>query len=242
MNRLLIALLFTSFACFAQAPEFDAASVKLASPESARFPGRRIETSPGMLVTHSLSLRACILWAYDEPAELDGPDWLNDVRLDIVAKAAKPVGDRELYHMLRTLLEKRLGVKTHTETREMQVYALTLAKGGPKFTESPTDGPLTSTKDKGVVVVQHASLNDLAVELSNKMFDRPVINATGLTGRYDMRIDLGAVMQSNPNDRMDMSTAMMEAMERQLGLKVEKRKAPIEVLVVDQAQKTPTGN
>jgi uncharacterized protein (TIGR03435 family) len=124
----------------APAPAFEAASVKLSTEESMRTPGRRIQTSPGSLVTHGLSLRACIMWAYNIPAQIVGPDWLDGVRLDIVAKAATPADDKQLYLMLRTLLTERMGVKAHVDKREMPVYALTLAKGGPKFLESTTEG------------------------------------------------------------------------------------------------------
>jgi uncharacterized protein (TIGR03435 family) len=65
------------------------------------------------------------------PAQVAGPDWLNDVRLDIAARSAKLANDKELYLMLRTLLIERMGLKTHLKKREMSVYALTLANGGP---------------------------------------------------------------------------------------------------------------
>jgi uncharacterized protein (TIGR03435 family) len=86
-TRLLFVILAV-FNCLAQAPAFEAASVKLSTEETMRIPGRRIQTSPGSLITHGLTLRACILWAYDMPAQIVGPDSLNDVHLDIVAKAA----------------------------------------------------------------------------------------------------------------------------------------------------------
>ncbi len=70
--------------------------MKLATEDSMRGPGRRIQTSPGSLVTHGLSLHACILWAYDGPAQVVGPDWLNEVRLDIVAKAPTAANDKQL--------------------------------------------------------------------------------------------------------------------------------------------------
>ena len=245
----LTALLLTFVAgvsCLAQTqdhpPAFEAASVKLTTEEGMRGPGRRIQTSPGSLVTHGLSLHACILWAYDGPAQVDGPDWLNDVRLDIVAKAPTAANDKQLYLMLRTLLTERLGVKAHMEQREMSVYALTVAKGGPKFSESATEGPLTATQDKGVMAAQHASMNEFAKELSGKFFDRPVVDATGLKGRYDINLDMRPLAAANPQDRMDMANAMMTALQQQLGLKVEGRKDKVPVLVIDHAERTPTEN
>jgi uncharacterized protein (TIGR03435 family) len=70
-----------------------------------------------------------------QPNQIIDPDWLGSVRLDIVAKAATPVGDQELYLMLRTLLAERMGLRAHVERRERPVYVLTLPTGGKKFSE-----------------------------------------------------------------------------------------------------------
>ncbi|SPE42827.1 exported hypothetical protein [Candidatus Sulfopaludibacter sp. SbA3] len=95
-TRKLFVLLFAGFQCLAQTPaplpSFDAASVKLATEDSMPTGGRRIQTTPNTLTTHALTLRARIIWAYGMPAQVIGPEWLNDVRLDIVAKAAATGG------------------------------------------------------------------------------------------------------------------------------------------------------
>lgn len=240
-------VVFAGFHCLAQssepAPAFDAASVKLATEDSMHNPGgRRIQTSPGSLITHGLTLRGCIMWAYNMPAQIIGPDWLNDVSLDIVAKAATPAGDKQLYQMLRTLLTERLGLRAHFEKREMPVYALTIAKTGPKFSESTTVGPLVSGQDKGALVLQRISMDELAAEIGRGLFDRPVVDATGLKGRYDIRIDMAAVRSMNQTDRMDAADAMMTALEQQMGLKLESRKGSVDVLVIDHVEKTPSEN
>jgi uncharacterized protein (TIGR03435 family) len=237
---------FAGFRCLAQppapGPAFDAASVKLATEESLGSNGRRIQTTPNTLTTHGLSLRACIIWAYDMPAQIIGPDWLNDVRLDIVAKAAQPVGDKVLYQMLRTLLIERIGLRTHVEKREMPVYALTVAKGGPKFAESTSEGPEVTRQEKGAMIVERASLSELAAELSGKVFDRPVIDATGLKGRYDIRLDMAAVRAAVQADPADPMGIMMSALQEQMGLKVVARKDQVDVLVIDHVERTPTQN
>jgi uncharacterized protein (TIGR03435 family) len=247
----LLLVIFAGLNCLAQAPaaqppvdgpRFEVASVRLASEESRRWQGRRIQTAPGLFTTHGLTLRACILWAYNMPAQIIAPDWINGVALDIAAKAATPAGDEQLYRMLRTLLEERMGVRAHFERKEMPVYALTVAKGGPKFSESTTDGPLVIGQDKGAQFLQRVSMQDLAAELSRGLFDRPVIDATGLKGRYDIRIDMAAIAATNQADRMDAASAMITALQEQMGLKIESRRQEIDVLVVDHAEKTPTEN
>ena len=110
---------------------------------------------------------------------------MDGIRLDIVARAASPVGDAQLYLMLRSLLTERLGIQTHREQRELPVYALTVPKGRPKVSESTTDGPMVTSQEKGVLVIQRVLMKELAAELSKGLPDRPVVDATGLTGRYD---------------------------------------------------------
>lgn len=244
-------ILFAVTGCLAQspsvkstdtAPAFEVASVRLSGPDTGKIQGPRFQTSRGSLNTRGLSLRSCIVLAYQmQPIQIAGPNWLNDVRLDIEAKAAAPVDDQQLYAMLRTLLAERLGLQMHLEHKEMSVYALTLAKGGPKFSESTTEGPLTATQGPGGLKIQHVSMFELATELSGKLFDRPLVNATGLTGRYDIRLDPTGVDAAN-GDRMDAMSAMMIALQTQLGLKVEARKELVDILVVDHAEKTPTEN
>jgi len=225
------------------APRFEVASVRLAGEESRREQGRRIQTAPGMLTTRGLTLRACILRAYQEPIQIVAPDWINGVALDIVAKAATPVGDEQLYLMLRTLLEERMGVKAHFERRAIPVYAMTIAKGGPKFTESTTEVPLALGQGKdGSLNIQHFSMSELAQEFSRGQFDRPVVDATGLKGRYDSHIDMSTIAAANPRDRMEVESAFITSMEEQMGLKIESRKQEVDVLVVDHAEKTPTEN
>ena len=125
--------LFACFACLAQSPappKFDVASIKPA------VGGMRpdVKTSPGSLTIRNQSLLYLIQWAYDTPPfQIEGPDWLNDNRFDVLAKAESGGDEAKLRLMLRALLGERFGLKAHPEQKEMQVYGLTLAKGGPKF-------------------------------------------------------------------------------------------------------------
>ena len=97
-------------------------------------------------------------------------------------------------------------------------------------------------QDKGALSIQRVSMPELAAELGRGMFDRPVIDATELKGRYDIRIDMESVRAVNQADRMDAAGAMMVALEQQMGLKLESRKGSVDVLIIDHAEKVPTGN
>jgi uncharacterized protein (TIGR03435 family) len=83
---------------------------------------------------------------------------------------------------------------------------------------------------------------DLAAKLSGRVFDRAIVDETGLKGRYDIRLDMAAAAPANPDDRMDAASAMIAALRDQMGLKLEGRKQEIDVLVIDHAEKMPTEN
>jgi uncharacterized protein (TIGR03435 family) len=93
----------------------------------------------------------------------------------------------------------------------------------------------------GALSIQHVSMSELAAEIA-RGFDRPVVDATGLNGRYDIRIDMAAVAAVNQADRIGAASAMMTALQEQMGLKLEGHKGRVDVLVIDHAEKTPTEN
>jgi uncharacterized protein (TIGR03435 family) len=221
-------------------PSFEVASVRLADNDSLRFDGPRIQTSGITLTGHAASLRAYVLWAYRVlPAQLVAPDWLEDVRLDIVAKASEPVNNDQLARMLQNLLTERLSLKAHVEEKEMPVYAVTQAKGGAKFSESTTEGPRNVERQHGVEVYWRWSMYDLLSEFSST-FGRPILDETGLAGRYDFRIDPAAAVV-DPQER-DKASILFGILRGQLGLNIEGRRAKVKVLIVDHAERIPTQN
>jgi uncharacterized protein (TIGR03435 family) len=215
-------------------------SVRLAGKDSSRFDGPRIQTGVATFTGHAASVRAYILWAYRVlPAQLLAPDWLDDVRVDIVAKAAAPANDQQLSMMLQTLLAERLALKAHVEEKEMPVYALTQAKGGAKLSDSATEGPRNVEREQGVEVYWRWSMYELLSEFSSTL-GRPILDETGLRGRYDFRINPAAVLV-DPQER-DRASILISVLRGQLGLNIESRKAKVEVLIIDHVEKTPTEN
>lgn len=242
--------LLISFACLAQSPSFDAASVRPSTVAGNEDP--HIQTPPNSLTIRGMSLKFLIQWAYGMPPyQVDGPSWLRDVGFDISAKAAQPVDEAHLRLMLRSLLAERFAVKVHTEQREMPLYELVVSKGGIKFQASTTEGPPTHGRDKdGAMVAQRVSMSELAQELSGPLA-RPVIDATGLKGRYDFRINTlpyvqaAAAVNGGKGDQvsqMDLAAILVAALPNELGLKLESRHDKADMLVVDHAEKTPTEN
>ena len=209
LGTLSLASFFVS-RCFAQAPAFEVASVKLAS--EAEFDGPRMQTAHGTLTVHGLSLRGCIQWAYQVQAvQVSGANWLDDVKLDIAAKAGSPVEDPQLFVMLRTLLGERLAVRVHFERKEMPPYALVIGKRGSKMTASTTEGPWTVTRDQhGIETHRGRSMYELMAEFSS-VLGRPLINDTGLNGRYDFRMNQRTYRtgfaRHGPGDEADCSNS-----------------------------------
>jgi uncharacterized protein (TIGR03435 family) len=97
------------------------------------------------------------------PSQIQRPDWLKDVRLDITAKAAGPASEQQVYLMLQTLLADRMGVKVHKKKKEMAVYVMTVAA---EVQETDGEGPMTATPEKGAMSIKGVSLFELAAEFS----------------------------------------------------------------------------
>jgi len=245
----LSAALFACFACLAQgtAPlKFDVASIKPAvggmRPE--------VQTSPGSLTIRNQSLLYLIQWAYDTPPfQISGPDWLNDNRFDVLAKAEGGRDDAKLRLMLQALLAERFGLKAHPDQKEMQVYGLTLAKSGPKFQESTDEGPPVFDRGGPTTLTAHrVTMKDLAIQISDPL-KRPVIDETGLKGRYEIKIDVSAYMQGatgggdgRGEGQIDVMSVLFTALQQQLGVKLDSKKESVNILVIDHAEKVPTEN
>src|SRR3984885_14172400 len=216
-----------AFACSAAwGQSFEVASIH------ASEPGLRtgnIHTDPGIFSIHNMTLHFCIEWAYDvRPLQITGPGWLNEVRFDINAKATNHnADDDQLRLMVRAMLADRFGLQVHHEQKEQQVFALTIAKNGPKFhptgtkdasrfTESATDGASGFSEDKTGAMAQHVTMGDVANKVS-ELVSRIVIDKTGLTGRYDFRLDLTPYMAPDAEgNKADIMSVLFAGFNDQL--------------------------
>jgi uncharacterized protein (TIGR03435 family) len=163
--------------------------------------------------------------------------------------AAKAEGDgtptrAEFRAMLQTLLADRFNLKFHRETREVPVYAIVVSKNGPKFKESAPEKPFKSyggvNGRNQYMELSQATMELLAERLGGEGIDRPVIDKTGLTGKYEIRLEATPEFRINNNPQPD-DLRIFDAIQQQLGLKLEPQKANIEVLVVDHMEK-PSAN
>ena len=253
--HLLLAFALTfAVGCMAQSPPpaFDAASIR----PSAGNTRPDTQTSPGSLTIRNQNLMYLIYWAYDTPPfQISGPAFLKDNRFDVLAKSESGGDEARLRLMLRTLLADRFGLKTHVEHKEMQVYAITLAKGGPKFQESKDEGPPVFDRGGPTTLTAHrVTMKDLALQISEPL-NRPVVDETGLKGRYEIKIDVSGYMQGGAGGgegkggeskggegQVDVMSILFNGLQEQLGVKLESKKENVDMLTIDHIEKTPSEN
>jgi uncharacterized protein (TIGR03435 family) len=242
---ILLSLLLTATPALAAPPAFEVASVRLADPGETG-PGdipRNMAESPGHFIMRNVPLRYALEWAYDlKDYEISGPDWINnDNRYDIVANPPGPAGDNDMRLMLQTLLTERFQMKLHRETKSIEVYELLPGKGTPKVVDATADEQTALGGGAGGTKFTKQPISRLTFMLTRRM-GRPVLDMTGLKGLYDFTLDTtGLGFNGNPaND--PSAPSIFTAVQENLGLRLIALKAPVEVLVVDHAEKVPTAN
>jgi len=243
---------------FAQSPAplaFEVASVKASSqfqPDNRATWSSSIQVHDGSLTMRNVSLSMMVAWAYDvQRPRVAAPEWNNSQRYEMQAKAGRLATENELRQMLQALLVERFQLATHRENRPMEVIAIVLPKGGHKMTPSKVEGETRSRIDQRGNVVEGATVAELASELSREM-DVPVVDLTGLAGRWDFTfniqrylMDLRARMTPEtrpPSEDAAKLMVIQEAIAGETGLRAELRKSPVEVVVIDHAEKTPAAN
>jgi bla regulator protein blaR1 len=230
---------------------FEAASIK---PTQG---GRTRSIEPGRITYLDTALGEFITMAYGlKRYQVSGPDWIMNAdrsgRYDLVATTGSPVSADEIKRMLGPLLVERFHLAFHRETRELPVFALVVAKGGPKF-KQPGDGggALPPTPDgTGGFSYKNWSMATLVDWLSVlPSVGRPVIDRTSIDGRYSFNANLFDLPKdASPLDmkvaigRSDAGDVLFSTLPEQLGLKLEAQKAPIEMIVIDHADKVPVEN
>ena len=202
-----------------------------------------MDASPGHFIMRNVPLRFCLEWAYDlKDYEISGPDWIkNDNRYDIIANAPG-ASENQMRLMLQTLLIDRFQMKVHRETKNLDVYALLPGKGSPKVKVATPDEQtsLGAAPGSGAMFTKQP-ISRLTFMLTRRM-DRPVIDLTGLKGLYDFTLDLSG-LGFNGNPPQDTSApSIFTTVQENLGLRLEAQKAPIQMLIVDHAEKVPTAN
>lgn len=248
MKGLSFAACFFAASIAQSQPAFDVASVK---PTTERiFSG--LQTNPNRLAVRGGTLAYLIQQAYGLlPLQIQkGPDWLSSARFDIEAKADGSYSRDELLQRLQSLLADRFKLSVHRETKELPVTLLTVGKNGTKF--QPSGGhaagedrePIREqvTRDgisRLVITGRGVTLPSLANQLSNRL-NQIMVDKTSLSGEFDFTaeviLDPQELRAPGVSER-DAVTIIYTSFLQKLGLKLESQKAPVEVLVIDHAEK-----
>lgn len=235
-------------------PSFEVATIK---PSDPNRPGRLFRIQPAHFSTINTTLNDLIGFSYGLHARqvTGAPDWVGTQKYDV---DGKPDGegqpnDAQWKTMIQKLMADRFQLKFHHEKKELSVYALVVAKGGPKITKSdgnPNGPPALLFRGLGNLPVRNATMEDFATVMQRAVLDRPVVDKTGLDGRFDFALNwtpdetqfasLGGV-PPGVGDKPDAPPDLFSAIQQQAGLKLEATKALVDVMVVDRVER-PSGN
>jgi len=226
---------------------------------------------PGRITFPAATLKRLLMAAYGVgPDQVSGPAWLDSERYAIAAKVPAGADKPQVRVMLRHLLIERFGLKLHHETRNFPSYALVVAKRGAKLDRAPAGlaknafpealpGRYATAMDGTVcrLAFREFPISGLAKVLGiplgamagNMLSTAPVADKTGLAGKYDFTLEFAGYMGPGgafPARAADgagpAAPSLFEALETQLGLKLEETKSPLDVIVIDHAGRVPAAN
>jgi uncharacterized protein (TIGR03435 family) len=228
-------------------PEFEVATIKPAGLS----PGLGLNVTATELRARSISLADLIIFTFElHLTQVSGlPGWAETEGYEIVAKLPQggDPSDVQIRTMLKNLMQSRFGLSFHTEKRELSVYTISIGKNGPagiKMVKNTTNGQRVGAQSLGRTLFSGITMADFAGQLQLRVLDRPVIDRTGLTDRYDFTLNWrpdefqfprataaqrAVAVAAGADALPDLFTAVQE----QLGLKLDATKAPVDVLVID---------
>jgi uncharacterized protein (TIGR03435 family) len=175
-------------------------------------------------------------------ARISGPDWLATTRFDILAKPPADSPHDQFRLMMQALLADRFKLVVHRESKVLPTFALVVGNNGPKLEKgepggAQVNGGSTHITGKGM------SMAELADNLTGNV-DRPVVDQTGLDGVFDVSLEWSREEAVKPGDAAATAPlpGLFTAIQEQLGLRLESRKLPVDIVVVDRVEKMPTEN
>jgi uncharacterized protein (TIGR03435 family) len=246
--RPLIAAAALAVTMGAQPRGFDVASIHLSSLAKSGLEGTRrneIRHTPKSLTMRNVTLLDCLMFAYGvTEQQVAGPDWLGVERYDIAASTSDPVSRAELKRMLQPVLTDRFKLALRHDTKDLAVYALVVLPSGPKLERAQPETGSSLQISGGAFVFEDTTMGELAQKLSQlTAVDRLVVDQTEISGSFNFKIRMAANDETMRSDAVHgQAPSIFPLIERQLGLKLEARKMPMDMLVVDRAQRIPTEN
>jgi uncharacterized protein (TIGR03435 family) len=236
-------------------PSFEVATIKPSQPDR---PGKLFNVQGSKFRTINTTLADLIKFSYgvQDKQIVGAPAWAETDKFDIEAQPDVPgaPNKEQLGAMVKKLLADRFQFKFHDETKEMPAYILSAAKSGQKMTKSDVDQPLPglffTNLSPVTLTVRNATMDDVCNLFQSAVLDRPVVDQTGITGRWNFLLKWTAdesqfsgmgVKPPPPSDAADAPPPLFTAIQEQTGLKLDAGKAQVKALVVDKAEK-PSAN
>ncbi len=275
---------------------FEVATIKESEPVSAmngRVSIRIGVRNDGAIVTYSrMTLKGLVQNAYSvKDYQVTGAPWMDTVYYDISAKMPDGANKDQAPEMLQTLLKERFHVALHRETKEHPVFAIVVAKGGPKLKPAEAaqdagpgaaaapkslDGPGRGAPPEGAMTIRMSSAGGEVegramtlprfAEMISRYLERPAVDETGIQGKYDFKLEISpeemrnaSIMKAGmamafsahgpmpggdggaPPPQEGGGASILQSIQA-YGLKLEPKKAPMETIIIDSADKTPAEN
>jgi len=230
-------------------PEFEVATIKPSNP-SRLDKGLTVRGSDVMTVNTTLGDLIEIAYGLHAKQIVGAPSWLESEKFDVTGRSDTPGQPNvdQIRTMMQKLLADRFQLKFHRDKKDLSVYALTVAKGGPKFSKSARDPnglPGVSFRGPGNLAVTNAPMEVFANLLQVTVLDKPVVDRTGLSEKYDFILkwkpDLGQFLgldgTPSPTPDPDAAPDLFTAIQQQLGLKLNATKSSAGVIVIDNVAK-----
>lgn len=230
---------------------FEVATIKPSVPNA---PGKLFTVKGRDVMTINTTLADLMTMAYDVHLNQisGGPSWMENDKFDITGR---PVAEGvpnvdQLRGLLRSLLADRFRLTVHTDKKEMAAYVLTVGNSGHKMTPNtanPTGLPGLGFKQLGVLGVVNANMGHFAGLLQSSVLDRPVVDRTGLQGRFDFTLtwtpddsqfrSFGPRPPAPATPDVNAPPGLFTAIQEQIGLRLERTNAPVDVIVVDRVER-----
>jgi uncharacterized protein (TIGR03435 family) len=229
-------------------PDWDVVTVKARDPNDASGNASiGMKGSQFALINRTVETMLQAGYGVQKSQIVGAPHWVETERFDVQGVPDVPGSPslKQMQGLIRKVLAERFGLKLHRDTKDLSVYAITVAKGGEKMAKSAGDpNGLPDENDSGnggqvTMRVTNMSMSEFAM-IFQFFLDRPAVNQTGLAGRYDFQLKWTTDESRVPTDG-SAPPGLFTAIQEQIGLKLEAVKAPAEVLVVDAVER-PSAN
>jgi uncharacterized protein (TIGR03435 family) len=238
----LAALALLGPSAFAQ-KNFDVATIRLSSGEVKFEHDGEMTVSHGTLRMHDVTLMTCIKWAYQvQGVQIIEQDAMDRQHYDIVAKVDGDASVQQMRQMLQGLLAERFALRLHGGMKELNAYAVTVAPQGlKKMKPSPSqEGDAWHQNSAMGMVARHFTLADFVTYMSDPL-GAPLVDETGLPGKYDFEIDFHPYVDQAAEINTDPQAVLKATFEGELGLRLVRKRTTVPTLILDHCE-SPTPN